>query len=249
MTLHTANNARMHFDPDTTIIRTVIESYYSRGVAAADRARRRAERGYTIAGAVAAALVATGLLADLSRRPTLVQVLVLGAVGVWLGTVMLFIWAVAVDVRTPDTEALNGAGWTNGCEFVRSVSEDIQDELSALHRRQLAALTATAIALILTISALVAGTLDPARVTREEARIALTAEADGALRQVCGSEVRDIYATVDPANLATDVVTLQLPAGECGDTVATIREPRTTILTERQIRRFPRSTRQRAAGS
>ena len=100
--LHTATDAPQRFEPNARIIKTVVESYYSRGVAAADRARDRAERGYTIAGAAAAALVGAGLLANLSQRPAPVQLLALAAVNVWLVAVMLFVWTVAVDVSRPD---------------------------------------------------------------------------------------------------------------------------------------------------
>jgi hypothetical protein len=237
--LHAADSTPQRFDPDARVVKTVIRTYFSRGVAAADRARDRAERGYTIAGAVAATLVAAGLAANLSQRPPLVQALGLGAVGVWLVAVLLFIWTVAVDVSAPDTEGLNAAGWTTGSDFVRSVGQDVQRELDALHARQVAALTATVIAMALTIAALVAGTVDPSRSTRESARVALTAQADSALRLLCGRAIGALYATVEPGDLSTAVVSLELPAGECGDTATTIREPRTAIIMERKLGRVP----------
>jgi len=188
---------------------------------------------------VAAALVAAGLLAHVSQRPTLVQVLVLSAVGVWLVAVMLFLWAVAVDVSAPDPNGLSEPGWTTGCDFLRSVSRDVRAELDAPHTRLRSALTATVIALELTISALVGGTVDPNQASREKAHIAVSAQAASALGRLCGSKISDVYATIDPADLSTAVVSLELPAGECGDTATTIREPRTAIGVERRIKRFP----------
>ena len=226
--------------PDQEVVKTVIDSYYSRGVAAADRARDGSEKGYTIAGAIAAALVATGLLTNLDKRPELVQVLVLSAVGIWLVAVMLFIWAVAVPVTSAETRDPDAAGWSSEADFVQGVGKEVKDELNQLRKRQKAAIFTTVLAVGLTVAALIAGTADPGGASPEKARIALTRQGDVALRRICGSSVADIYATVNPDDLANEVVPLNLPAGECGATVTTIHEPRSAIVAEEKIIRFPR---------
>lgn len=216
------------------VVKTVVGRYYSRGVEAADRVRDRSERAYTIAGAIAAVLVAAGLLTNLDKRSTAVQVLVLSAVTVWLIAVVLFIWVVAVQTSSSD-----GAGWNDDASFVKFVADRVNAELGKLRKRQFGALLATGLAVLLTIAALVVSTTDSSGASPERARLELTRQADAALTKFCGRPIGAIYAKVNPDDLGKEVVPLHLPAGECGNRARTDRVPKRSIEAEEKVSRYP----------
>jgi hypothetical protein len=219
---------------DPEIVKTVIDSYYTRGVEAADRARDRSERGYTIASAIAAALVAAGVFADLRDRPQLVQVLGLVALGLWLLTALLFIWAVAVPVeQQPDP------GWNSDAAFVVGVGAAVGREVESLRKRQYAAIGSTILAMLATVAALALATVQPGGASAEKARLLLTPKADAAAAALCNQPQEAVYATVDPDQLDDPIVTLSMPAGECGADPTTIRVAKESVVAEQTVARFP----------
>jgi hypothetical protein len=67
-----------------TVVRdAVVNAYYPRALAVPDAARSRAQAAYTIASAIAAALVAAGVFGNLDQRPELVQGLGVAALVGW----------------------------------------------------------------------------------------------------------------------------------------------------------------------
>jgi hypothetical protein len=217
-------------DPDAAVVKAVIDAYYPRGVAAADRARDRAERGYTIASAIAAALVAAGAFAKLGDKPPGVQALGLGALGMWLLTALLYIWVVAVPTRAGTDPDSTTAG-----EFVKNVAASVSAELAILRRRQSFAVVATIVAAVLTVLALTLATTESGNRPPEAARLQLTPKADAGLRALCGPQVGELYGTVDPDKLGDEVVAVKLPPGECGIASTTVELPKGSILAEQKI--------------
>jgi hypothetical protein len=220
---------------DPAVLKPFIDAYYTRGLAATDRARDRAEKGYTIASAIAAALVAAGVFTDLPNSDTSVKVLGLTGLFLWLVAAMLFIWVVSVPVRAPKEQ-----DWTTADDFVGGVIADIRYELSALRKRLFGALIATLLATIVTIAAFAVATALPTGSDPEKARIALTAKEDTALADLCTAPVGAILGTVDPDNLDEEFVEIKVPAGACNATETTIRVPKSAILGEQKLTRFPR---------
>jgi hypothetical protein len=219
---------------NTEAVKTVVQTYYARGVAAADRARDRAEKGYTIASAIAAALVAAGVFAHLDERPASVKILGLTGFALWLLAAMLFILAVSVPVKTHPEE-----DWIGDDAFVEGVSKQIDGELRTLKRRQFAALTATLLAVLFTVAAFSVATALPQGSDPEPARLALTSKADTGLARLCSVPVSDLLGTVDPDNLDDDIVEVDVPPGACNDAETTIRLPGTAIIGEEKLTRFP----------
>ncbi|HEX6679798.1 MAG TPA: hypothetical protein VF063_04050 [Gaiellaceae bacterium] len=216
------------------VLKAVVDAYYARGVTAADRARDRAEKGYTISSAVAAALVAAGAFTKLDERPELVQALGLVSLSLWLLAALLYIWTVAVPLKfekDPD--------WHSGLDFVKGVSQSVWAELLALKPRIVAALVVTVAAIAFTAATLVAATVDSGGAAPERARVALTPKTDGALRTLCTVPVADLYAIVDPDNLDDDVVQLKAPAGACRATETDLTVPGTAILAVEEVEEFP----------
>lgn len=220
--------------PRADVVKAVVERYYTRGVDAADRTRERSERGYTIASAIAAALVAAGLLTHLEERPTVVQILGLVGLGLWLLAALLFMWAVAVPVALPEE-----AGYKDEASFVQGIGDRLRKEIRVLNRRLMFALAATVIAIMVTVASLSYATADPGGNAPVRSRVALTRAGDAAVGKLCGRPIGDIYATVNPDALSHAIVPLEIPAGECGSKATIERVPKDEIAATEDVIEFP----------
>jgi hypothetical protein len=222
-------------DPDPEVLKTVIDSYYSRGVDAADSARQRAQQGYAVASALAAAVVAAGVFTNLSKQPLIVKVCGLAALLLWFIAALLFMWAVSVPSERPSEK---DKGWTSAGAFIVGVAGQVNKELAELNRRLVRAVWATVLAAVVTIAAFSIGTLHSPSTTLEQARLQLTARADRALRTAC-PHVASLYGQVDPTTLSDAVVTVKAPPNECGLDETTLRIPKGDIVAEEDVIRFP----------
>jgi hypothetical protein len=221
-------------EPRPDVVKAVVERYYTRGLDAVDRARQRAERGYTIASAIAAALVAAGLLTHLEERPTVVQVLALVGLSLWLIAALLFMIAVAIKVKVNEP-----SGYANWGAFIAGIAEQLRDKIRIINSRLLRAVVVTALATALTIAALSYGIAEPGGSAPVRARVELTTQGDNAIATVCGHRVGFVYATVDPDTLSDAVVALKLPAGECGPTATVARVRKDEITVTDDVIEFP----------
>lgn len=219
------------------VANAIIEGYYSRGVAAADRARDRADKGYTIASALAAALVAAGVFAHLDEKPEVVQITGLVALGCWLLAALLFIYAVSLPVRDDEDDA---EGWDSELAFANGVATQVSDEVSALRRRLLLAVGATIAATAVTVSALALATTLPAPSKAERERVALTPRGDRYANKLCSRPVGDVWAWLDPSKLTDAIVSLVLPAGECNAGKTTLRMQKADIAATEKVPFFPK---------
>jgi hypothetical protein len=218
---------------DPVVVKAVAEAYYSRGLAVNDRVREGAQRGYTIASAIAAALVAAGVFAHLSDRPIPVQAFGLVGLLFWLAAAVAFIWVVGMPVSTKRDK-----GWDTDAKFVDGVAESTERDLKKLHRRLIVALAATVVATALTIGSLAWATADPGGAKPERAIIALSPKGDAALKSVCSGPIGTIEGTIDPDDLSNDSVPVTLPPGECQKGSIEVRLPKATISVVERIKKF-----------
>jgi hypothetical protein len=221
-------------EPTDEVVKTVTESYYTRGITAADRMRDGANRGYTIASAVAAALVAAGAFAGLGDDPLEVQVAGVASLVAWLFAAALFVWVVSYPARTGVDP-----GWRTAAEFVNGVVTGVEAELVELRKRLKLALGFSAIAAVLTAAALGAAVFDTGGEPTEQARLTLTAAAAKALKPTCPQAASGLYGTVDPDELDDDVVDVEVPKGQCGAGETTVRLPGDQILAQTEVKGFP----------
>lgn len=219
-----------------SVMDTIITGYYTRGVAAADRARDSANRGYTIASAVAAALVAAGVFTHLDQKSLSVQVTGLIALGTWLLAALLFIYAVSLPVRDKSKEK----GWTTDVAFAEGVADQVDNEVKELRRRLIFAVATTVVATALTVTALALATTLPAPNGMERERIVLTAKGDADLAKLCARPVGDAWAAVKPSTLKDAIVSMVLPAKECNAQATTVYLPKTDIVATKRIKYYPR---------
>lgn len=221
-------------EPPEDAVKAVVAGYYTRGLGAVDRSRQRAERGYTIASAIAAALVAAGLLTHLEDRPIVVQVLALLGLSLWLATALLFMIAVALKVKVDEPAGFRGAGG-----LIAGIAQQLRTEKDIIDTRLLRAAIATGLATVVTIAALCYGVAEPSVSSPVKSRVELTAQGNKALTNLCGRPVGVIYATVEPVALKEPVVSLELPAGECGLTSTKAQVPKGEITGAEEVKEYP----------
>jgi hypothetical protein len=227
-----AEQTKKEARPD--VVKAVVERYYTRGLDAVDRSRQRAERGYTIASAIAAALVAAGLLTHLEERPTVVQVLALTGLSLWLVAALLFMVAVAIKVKVNEP-----SGYDSWGAFINGIAQQLRDEIRIINGRLLRAVVVTGVATAITIAALCYGVSESGASASVPARVELNAQGNEAVSTVCGHRVGLIYATVSPDSLGDPVVALKLPAGECGPRATVARVRKDEVAATYDVNEFP----------
>jgi hypothetical protein len=125
----------------------IVTAYYPRALSSPDSARSRAQAGYTIASAIAAALVAAGVLGDIESQRTVVQALGLSAIILWMTTAWFYMLAVSVPVRV-----VEGLRLTEDA-FVDTTLRNAKAERNEVDLRQRRARLASFGAVLLTVVA------------------------------------------------------------------------------------------------
>jgi len=203
----------------------VVKAYYPAIVSAGDAARTRAQTAYTIASAVATAIVAAGIFGDIAQRPTFVKVLGALALAAWLLTAGLFMHAVAGRIDpVVDGEQLDVSA------FVRAVITNARHERRVVVRRSATAMLAGSAAMALTLAAVVLAWLLPAPTEHVHGRVALSPAGAVQVQRLCGTRPDGgIGGWYDPSKLADDVVAIDVDADDCGGSRRTLRLPGSMI--------------------
>jgi hypothetical protein len=217
--------------PADAMVTEVAKAYYPRAVAAADAARTRAQAGYTIASAIAAALVAAGIFGGIEDFEPVVQGLgVLALVG-WL--LAGFFFVLAVSNRRPDPEESKDPQKLDehkgALPFIREVMSDAKRERNAVEEHQKRAVVSTAAAMVLTVATIIGVLVDQPADASKSATFGLSASGAAAVDAVCDRPVSTLEGSVDPAKLDQDFVPIAIEAGSCVDDETTLH------LSKRQI--------------
>jgi MFS family permease len=203
----------------------VVGAYYPRAVAAADAARTRAQSAYAIASAVAAALVAAGILTDIGDRPEWVQILGLAALAAWLVTAVLFMAAVAEPVQLTLPARLPDAD-----HFIDAVLENVRQERAALEGRLGPAIVGTKIAVLLTVVAFLLVLFVPEEATTTNVSVVLNDKGAASIEALCGTSAITVTGQVDLSTLAEKYVPVTLNAESCGGQSMTVRLPQRYVV-------------------
>lgn len=206
----------------TDVRNAVVGAYYPRALAVPDGARSRAQAGYGIASAIAAALVAAGVFGNLDERPTLVQAVGVAALVAWLVAAGLYV----VAVSRPFQPA--GATQTTVEDFVFEALAAAKIERDRVDRWQKAAGIASAVATAVTLAALVTALVDTPSDT-QAATVALTAKGKAGLAAACGRTLDSVIGTVSPSDLQKEFVTLTLDHDVCGKKAIMVAVPRVQV--------------------
>ena len=192
------------------VVKAVIDAYYPEYVHRASAARARAQGAYTIAGAVAAAIVAAGVAGDIAAASWEVQTLGAMALAAWLITAWLFIKAVAVPVER------SGGQTFDPDAFVKIVFQQVNCEQDSIEKWLKAAFWSTLVALALTFASVVIALAAPRSSSEVHGRLSLTSEGRSAINALCGRSPDTVAGSVDPAALGNTFTVLRLDAGMCG---------------------------------
>jgi MFS family permease len=206
----------------TDVRNAVVAAYYPRALSVPDSARARAQAGYGIASAIAAALVAAGVFANLGEAAGLVQTLGVAALVAWLVAAGLFL----VAVSSPFQAASRTQDSVDA--FVNAALDAAQNERTKIDKWQKRAGLASGVAAILTVAALVAALVDTPS-SRQAGTIDLTAKGLAAVEAVCGTKPTHITGSVSPDDLEKNFVSLTLDKGVCGSEVLVVSLPRGQI--------------------
>lgn len=199
------------------------EAYYPRAIAFADSARTRAQAGYTIASAVAAALVAAGLFGDLNEREGWIQFAGVAALVTWLIAAFEFMRAVAVRRRDPEQHKPEVERFDSPLAWVDAILLEADNEREGVERHLRRAVHVVAIALTLTtltiVGVLVERPDDPAR----RGAFTLFPAGQTAVDEVCTETVTMLEGSVDPGKLKDQFVPVTVDAGSCRETKTTLQ--------------------------
>ena len=181
---------------DPAVISAVVDAYYSWVFSRPDMARNRAQAAFGIASAIAAALVALGILGKATERPIAVQVLGLLALCAWLITSILFIRAVSGGKQPEKTEE-----YPDVTAFATNIIGASLEERASIDRSLKFAVRAAAAAAALTVIALGAIVRVPAAVQSVKATVNLSKHGQESLAAICGRPQQTVQGQVTEASL------------------------------------------------
>jgi len=207
----------------TDVRDAVVGAYYPRALAIPDAARTRAQAGYAIASAIAAALVAAGVFGGLDERTGVVQALGLAALVAWLTAAGLY----QVAVSAPFIEARPTQNTVQ--EFVFAALDAARAERERIDRWQERARVVGWIAAGLTVAALVSALLHTPS-TMSSGTLTLTPVGAQVVGTVCGGRSAKIAGELDPDSLEKEFVTLTVDGTACGGRERVIAVPRSHVL-------------------
>lgn len=206
----------------------VVKAYYPAVVSSADTARGHAQTAYTIASAVAAAIVAAGVFGGIDDASGLVKVLALASVLSWLIAAGGFMSAVAGAITAPNTGTKSTLS-----AFVTAVIENARHERRTVVKRAGLAMLVAALAMVLTVGTVAAAWLEDEPDPDVHGTFRLTRSGAAQLTALCGAEPRGVInASVDPGSFASkdEFVALDLDAADCGGTARTLRVRRRGVV-------------------
>jgi hypothetical protein len=200
----------------------LFEAFFSETLKADTAARENADRAFAVASAVAAALVAAGVVIDIRSRSWWVQAAGVAALALWLAAAYAFIRAVSHSTYPVGATKVGNDQWGNlTIEQALTTRREVYDKLRAAGQWSGAAGLVTLIALVLAL-------VDRHDETRHAT---LTLHRDGAagLRLLC-PDASALEGTVKLSSLDNEFVRITLPPGTCGTGSHTLRIDRSDVV-------------------
>lgn len=192
-----------HLITNPEIAKKATQAWLSTFFASPAGHRTNAQAGYTIAAAVAAAIVGAGLLTSADQAPLWVQIPLLVSLALWL-------WAAWKFMRTVAYQP-NLGGVKHEADEIMLASQALQRtwrEREKIASRSWAAQRVARAAGITTFIALTLLLLRPT-LAKVDATVALTPDGSKRVGALCGSTQDTLHTRVDPAALDDSVVVLK----------------------------------------
>jgi hypothetical protein len=192
------------------VTNAVVEAYYPRAVAIADAARDRAQSAYALASAVAAGIVAAGVLGNFGSRPLLVQITGIAAVIVWIGAAYWYLQAIAAPVPLPPARSLTQTLWVN------QVLQDAFNERRIIDQRQKVANIVAVVAVGVTLAALMLALFSDSGSRESRALVSLTPAGASVTHDLCGVPASTVEGLVVRDTVGKEFTTVRgVNVGTC----------------------------------
>jgi hypothetical protein len=213
-------------DPAEEMVSAVADAHFTREIEAPSAARERAQRSFTIAGAVATTLVAAGVFTDVASASDAVKVAGLATLGSWILASSLFTWAIASPVKPvgEDQRSDGGAFVTAALGRAKSEQAEIDGRSKWAHRASVVAILGTVATLLLIFFA-------PIQTSDVRLLLARRGVEDVRLRCPDAVEGNTIKGALEVATLDDDFVVIE-PSGACAKAGVRLRLPQDDVLME-----------------
>jgi hypothetical protein len=197
----------------------VARAYYASVLGAGDAARTRAQVSFTVASAIATALIAGGAFAKIGERPVALQIVALIALALWMVTAYCLFRAVGQPVA-PD-----GRSGMTQSQFFDAVMDNAARDRDAVQSRQQLAHRTAAAAFLATFIALLGFLVDSrdSSFHGDPATISLSSDGHRRAAAVCPGLKNPLAASIDTDSLEKRSVELRIR--DCGGRAASLVLP------------------------
>jgi hypothetical protein len=211
--------------PNEAMVQAISSAYYGKEIGAAESARERAQRSYTIAGAVATTLLAAGVFTDIASQSTIVKIAGVVTLVAWVVVAVLFTRAIASPIKR-----IEDANPSDAAAFSRLALTKAREERDKIDELLGDAQIAAALASLATITTLLLAFFLPA--DRSDVTMTLTDRGMAAVDEACPERVDGgpLRASLVLSSLEDDFVTAKLEPGVCDSHETELRLPRDDVL-------------------
>lgn len=213
-------------EPAPEMVGAVADAYFAKEIGAPSAARERAQRAFSISGAIATTLLAAGVFTDVATSSDLVKIVGLVTLLLWVVAGSLFTYAVASPVRRVGQDKRSEAS-----EFVSAVLDGAKRERAEIDCRSKWAHGAAGLALLATVATLLLILFGSVPTSKGKLLLAHRGATD--VRQRCPDAVRGnwVEGEVQVTTLDEDFVVIE-PAGNCRSAHVRLRVPQEDVLIE-----------------
>lgn len=212
--------------PDDEAVKAIVASVYPSMLSEPATVRSRAQTAYAAANAIAAALIAAGVLGGIEDFGWVVQVMGVLAVAAWLVTAGLFINISRRVLTIPKAPA---GQLLPVDEFVTRSLNVATSEAEALEAQLRRAAAGTYIALALTGLGLLAALLMPPSPEHPMSTLTLSSAGAAAIADACPSAKSELTGKLHVGTLDDDFTVIDVTS-KCGEGTVTVRVPPKYII-------------------
>jgi len=215
------------------VFTSFVEAYYPTVIVGAPAAARaRAQAGYTIAAAIATALVTAGVFTDFEKRHVAVKVLGGLALGAWIASALTFMWAVSIGFFYKRRELRRMERITK--QNLKRVIEVLRTEEQRINVTIFVAVIFACVASAVTIATFLAALFVSPTIQANEqvATLVLGKHGQSTVQALCPHRptTNTLSGKLDVGSLKKDLVDIVVPAGNCAATPAKLSIPRAQVL-------------------
>ena len=211
-------------EASSSVIQTMANAYYPQLITQPEAARNRAQAAFSIATAIATALIGLSIFADFGSLRGIVQVLGVLALLTWVASAGLYIRAVAAPaLRRGLRES------TSIYDFANAILSNALAERDTIDLRQQLARFVGGIAAVLTFITLATAIIVKPQPELWAVDVAISEDARKGLQQLCTSNPATLRGTIEDESLDRSVIAVRLDPGVCR------KEAVTAMLRKEQV--------------